>query len=99
MQAMTVNWETKKLNGGPGHGVCFELTLEGMRFKTLTFIDGQSWLKDKEPEVDIYLDTELNDYPSSITTELRLAILLFLTDKRRQTPDSKIHGFQVHYNA
>ena len=31
-----------------------------------------------EPKVDIYTDTELIDYPSSITTELRLASCYFL---------------------
>ena len=97
---MTVNWKVKELNRGRlGHGVDFDFKLRGREYKTLGFIEGYSWLKDKEPIVDVYLDTELSEYPSSITTEIRLAILLFLTDKRRQIPDSKIHGFQIHYNA
>ena len=36
--------------------------------------------------------------PPSMTAELRLAMLLFLTDKKRQKNETAIHGFVVHFN-
>jgi len=37
--------------------------------------------------------------PNAMTTELRLAMLLFLTDKKRQNAEGEIHGFRFLFNA
>ena len=96
---MQVAWKTGDLSNGLGHGVEVQLQLgEGCR-GTLGFIDGYSWLHDENPKVLVHIDQRLQDYPSSLTTELRLAILLFLTDKNRQNNDSRIHGFRFGFNA
>jgi hypothetical protein len=94
---MQVSWKFKEEIRGIGHGVEFEMVgLENEA--TLGFIEGYEW-KEHDTKVIIYLDLRLRDMPYSVTTELRLAILLFLTDKKRQRNEVVIHGFRIHYNA
>jgi hypothetical protein len=95
---MQVAWKVDDLRTGPGHGVVFYL-IEGGYHEALGFIDGFSWLHEKDPEVVAVLDKRLRRMPRSITVELQLAILLFLTDKARQTGSARIHGFGTGFNA
>ena len=80
---MQVHWKKRDLSGGLGHGVEFHLSLGGTS-SAVGFIEGYSWL---------------HDFPRSVAVELRLAMLLFLTDERRQQSGSTIHGFRVGFNA
>jgi hypothetical protein len=96
---MHVAWKRDDLSKGLGHGVEVQLKLGDDQARTIGFIDGYSWLHDKDPDVLIYLDNHLQDLPSTLTTELRLAILLFLTDKKRQQSNVSIHGFRFGFNA
>jgi len=95
---MQVAWKVDDLRTGPGHGVVFYL-IEGGYHEALGLIDGFSWLHEKDPEVVAVLDKRLRRMPRSITVELQLAILLFLTDKARQTGSARIHGFGTGFNA
>jgi hypothetical protein len=93
---MQVTWKVADLRTGLGHGVEFYL-VQG--HKTLGFIDGYSWLHEKDPEVVVLLDKRLRRMPKSVTVELQLAILLFLTDKAHQNGNARIHGFGAGFNA
>jgi hypothetical protein len=96
---MQVEWKTDDLGKGLGHGVEVYLKLdEGIR-KTLGFIEGYSWLHDKDPQVTVVLDETLKELPKTLITEIRLSILLFLTDKDCQNGDAIIHGFGYRFNA
>jgi len=96
---MQVAWKSSDLSMELGHGVEVELKLGERQGNTLGFIEGYSWYKDKDPKVIVYLDQQLKEFPNALTSELRLAILLFLTDKKRQKGDARIHGFRFHFNA
>jgi hypothetical protein len=95
---MKVAWKYRDLTGGLGHGIVFELEVFHNR-ATFGFIEGYEWMDENHPKMTVYLDQKLKELPASITTELRLAILLFLTDKKKQEPDGIIHGFRTHFNA
>jgi hypothetical protein len=95
---MQVHWKKRDLSGGLGHGVEFHLSLGGTS-SAVGFIEGYSWLHDDKLVVDAYIDSRLVDFPRSVAVELRLAMLLFLTDERRQQSGSTIHGFRVGFNA
>lgn len=95
---MQVSWKARDLNDGLGHGVLFSLFNEDPGW-TLGFIEGYGWLNNPEKEVVVWLDNRLSELPSSIRSELRLAMLLFLTDSKRQKDGGIIHGFNVHMNA
>jgi hypothetical protein len=96
---MQVAWKKSDLGKGLGHGVEVQLKMGESQGETLGFVDGYSWLHDTDPKVLVYLDRRLQELPASLTTELRLAILLFLTDKKRQENDARIHGFRFGFNA
>jgi hypothetical protein len=80
---MQVSWISSDLSLGLGHGIEVQLELGERWGETLGFIDGYSWFKDKDPNVIVYLDQHLKEFPSALTSELRLAILLFIKDKKR----------------
>jgi hypothetical protein len=96
---MQVSWKSGDLSEGLGHGVEVKLKLGESQGETLGFIEGYSWHRDKDPKVTVYLDQRLKELPSALTSELRLAILLFLTDKKRQKGEARIHGFRFWFNA
>jgi hypothetical protein len=96
-QKMQVTWKYKDLNN-LGQGVVFKLP--GREFnEPVGFIDGYDWQVETCSNVIIWLDKSVRDMPFSVKTELRLAMLLFLTDKTRQETEVLIHGFQVHLIA
>jgi hypothetical protein len=95
---MQVSWKYKENIRRIGHGVEFEML--GLKTDaTFGFIEGYEWTRKSDPKVTIYLDQRLREMPVSVKTELRLAILLFLTDPHKQKPDGVIHGFRTHFNA
>ena len=94
---MQVRWVSADLSQGLGHGVEFHLLHTG-NGPPHGFISGYGWREDKGSEVVAYLDARLGDMPPSMTAELRLAMLLFLTDKKRQKNEVAIHGFVAHFN-
>ena len=94
---MQVMWKYKDLKHS-GPGVVFKMP-GGELGQPLGFIDGYDWQKETCPNVIIWLDKSVKDMPFSVKTELRLAMLLFLTDKTRQQTEMVIHGFQVHLNS
>jgi hypothetical protein len=98
-RAMQVEWKYSDFSKGFGHGVEVLLMLDEHRGETLGFIDGWSWYHDKDPKVIVYLNQRLKEFPNTLTSELRLAILLFLTDKERQDFKARIHGFRFWANA
>lgn len=96
---MQVEWKYGDFSKGLGHGVEVYLMLGESQGETFGFIDGYSWYRDKDPKVLVYLDQRLKEFPNALTSELRLAILLFLTDKERQNGEARIHGFRFRFNA
>ena len=95
---MQVLWKYGDKIRGIGHGVEFELV--GFKTdRTVGFIEGYGWNKEPDSKVTVHLDQRLKDFPVSLTTELQLAILLFLTDKKRQHDGEVIEGFKTHFNA
>jgi hypothetical protein len=95
---MKVVWKYEDIKKVEGHGIVFELEVFHERV-TLGYIEGYEWRNETDPKVTVFLDQMLKDLPASITTELRLAILLFITDKKKQHNDLVIHGFRAHFNA
>lgn len=95
---MQVSWISADLSQGLGKGVEFRL-FHANTGPPLGFINGYGWRDNKKGDVIAYLDARLGDMPPAVTTELRLAMLLFLTDKKRQKGDITIHGFVVHLNT
>lgn len=69
-----------------GHGVVVSLPATD---EVLGFIDGFAWKEQFSPvgdfSVTVYISKILLSWPESIFNEVQLAILLFLTDKKRQT--------------
>ncbi|GEM_PF-6559637 len=96
---MQVVWKKKDLSQDLGHGVEVYINLSTKRPQTVGFIDGYSWLQDTDPIVSVYMDSGLDQLPTSFKYELQLAILLFLTDKANQIGNAIIHGFHFGYNA
>ena len=96
---MQVAWKSCDIRDVVGHGLEVRLELVDRQGETLGFIDGYNWYKDKDPKVIVYLNQRLKELPNALTSELRLAILLFLTDKERQKSDVIIHGFRFYINA
>jgi hypothetical protein len=96
---MQVTWKKSDLSQGLGHGVEVKLILGESQSETLGFIEGYSWYRDKDPKVKVYIDQRMKGLPNAMTTELRLAMLLFLTDKKRQNAEGEIHGFRFLFNA
>jgi hypothetical protein len=75
--------EKQRSRQGLGHGVDVKLILGKSQNETLGFIDGYSWYQDKDPKVKVYIDQRLKGLPNALTSELRLAILLILANKKR----------------
>jgi hypothetical protein len=94
---MQVHWKIER-NMPPVLGVEFEL-LGQESGATLGFIEGYAWREAACTEVTVTLDKRLEHLPPALTTELKLAILLFLTDRDLQSPDEIIHGFQARFNV
>ena len=101
---MQVDWKYRSLQTGCGHGVevgmNFNKATDRQSGTVLAFIEGFSWLHDTDPSVNVYLDENLKEFPEALTSEIRLAILLFLTDKNLQTEFmTTIHGYSFWING
>ena len=105
---MEVSWKTCAFENGAstegkilGHGV--EVYLPGAN-QTFGFIEGFAWMdkwkSEKETTIKIYINAITKEWPKSLQHELQLAILLFLTDKKRQSDfKSTINGFHFGVNG